>query len=129
MKIEHLAIWTKDVERLKAFYCRYFGGQSGNMYRNSTKGFESYFISFSSGPRLELMNIASLVERKVEGLEQIIGLAHFAISVGSKARVDELTEKVRTDGYTVSSEPRYTGDGYYESCILDPDGNLVEITE
>jgi len=54
--------------------------------------------------------------------------AHLAISVGSKEKVDELTEKLRADGYTVAGNPRLTGDGYYESVVFDPEGNRIEIT-
>ena len=57
------------------------------------------------------------------------GLTHLAISVGSREKVNKLTELIRENGFTVSGEPRTTGDGYYESVILDPEGNQVEITE
>lgn len=57
-----------------------------------------------------------------------IGLAHFSVSAGSKEAVLELTERLRHNGFVVASEPRTTGDGFFESAILDPDGNLVEIT-
>jgi lactoylglutathione lyase len=50
-----------------------------------------------------------------------------AISVGSRDHVDELTARLRQDGYPVLDGPRRTGDGYYESVVLDPDGNRVEI--
>jgi lactoylglutathione lyase len=56
-----------------------------------------------------------------------MGLAHFALSVGSERRVDELTQRLAHDGYPVLDGPRRTGDGYYESVVLDPDGNRVEI--
>ena len=60
--------------------------------------------------------------------KQFTGLTHFALSVGSKQRVDELTEALRRDGYSIVGEPRTTGDGYYESVVLDPEGNRIEIT-
>ncbi len=56
-------------------------------------------------------------------------MTHFAISVGSRERVDELTEKIRSGGFKIVGEPRTTGDGYYESVVRDPEGNLVEISE
>lgn len=59
----------------------------------------------------------------------IFGLCHFAISVGCVEKVNELTENFRNDGYKIKREPRVTGDGYYESVVLDPEGNNVEIME
>jgi lactoylglutathione lyase len=56
------------------------------------------------------------------------GIAHFTISVGSKEKVNELTETLKKDGYTIFSEPRTTGDGYYESVVLDPEGNYLEVS-
>ena len=56
------------------------------------------------------------------------GYVHIAFSVGSRERVDELTERLRSDGYEVLSGPRTTGDGYYESCVVSVEGNLIEIT-
>lgn len=129
MKVGHIAIWSRDIEKLKSFYVDYFGGTSGNKYINSKKQFESYFITFESGAKLELMQTPAILERYSNTINQYIGLVHIAFSVGSKNAVDELTETLRTAKYTITSEPRTTGDGYYESCIMDPDGNLVEITE
>jgi len=126
MKIEHLAIWVKDLEKSRDFYCRYFNGKSNNMYHNERKGFRSYFIKFDEGSRIELMTVANLKESGMD--EFVFGLTHMAFSVGSKEKVIELTETLRSDGYKVVSEPRTTGDGYFESCVLDCDGNKVEIT-
>ena len=127
MKIEHIAIWTKDLERLKEFYAKYFNINSGPKYVNSKRGFESYFLQFDSGARIEIMCLPSLV-----GLEKsdllFVGYAHIAISVGSKENVDDITSRMQSDGYVLVSGPRYTGDGYYESVLLDPDGNQLEIT-
>lgn len=126
MKIEHIAIWTKDLDVMKDFYCRHFGGVAGPRYHNPKKRFTSYFLSFQTGARLELMHSPSDQRNTLESPQ--IGYAHFAFSVGSKEAVDHLTETLRTLGYIIKSEPRTTGDGYYESCILDPEENLVEIT-
>lgn len=128
MKIEHLAIWSRDIEKLKKFYQEYFGADSNEKYTNSKKSFQSYFLSFDSGPRLELMQMPGIPESKDNVYDQFTGLIHFAVSVGSKEGVDSLTEKLRTDGFEVVGEPRTTGDGYYESVILDPEGNRIEIT-
>lgn len=128
MKIEHLAIWTDDLERLRNFYEKYFGVVAGEKYHNPVKQFHSYFLTFSSGPRLEIMSIPGLTGKDRDAMKQYLGLAHFAVSVGSKAQVDLLTEQFRADGFTIAGEPRTTGDGYYESVVLDPDGNRIELT-
>ncbi|WML33656.1 VOC family protein [Clostridium sp. OS1-26] len=129
MKIEHVAIWTKDIEKLKKFYVDYFDGIAGDKYTNSKKQFESYFIKFESGARLEIMQMPTIPQNLNDIINQYIGLIHIAISVGSVEKVNELTDRLRNAGYKVVGEPRHTGDGYYESCVLDPDGNRIEITE
>jgi lactoylglutathione lyase len=128
MHIEHVAIWTHDLERLKAFYERFFGAVAGPKYLNPARQFESYFLSFASGARLEIMCRASLHGRTPETAADETGYAHLAISVGSRARVDEITVALGAAGYPVESAPRETGDGYYESLVLDPDGHRIEIT-
>lgn len=128
MYIEHLAIWVKELEGMRHFYETYFQATSNEKYRNNTKEFESYFLSFDQGPRLELMNMPSVPDSLDDVMKQFTGLIHFAVSVGSNEEVDQLTDKLRADGYQVVGEPRTTGDGYYESVILDPEGNRVEIT-
>lgn len=126
--IEHAALWTPDLERACAFYEEYFGGEAGSRYHNETKRFTSYFLRFESGARLELMHTPAMAEAVVPDGDAPQGYAHLAFSVGSEQAVDDLTERLRQDGYTIAGEPRRTGDGYYESVVLDPDGNRVEIT-
>jgi lactoylglutathione lyase len=128
MKIEHIAIWTQDLEKMKTFYLKFFELECGEKYENKRKQFSSYFLSFESGARIELMHIPDLL-KKADNVSGKIGFSHFAISVGSKEIVDQLTERIRNGGYDIIGEPRTTGDGYYESVIADPEGNLVEITE
>jgi lactoylglutathione lyase len=128
MRIEHIAFWTEDLERLVAFYQRYFGGTVGDKYVNTAKGFESRFVSFEAGARLEIMRTTTLAPVRHEAGAQRMGLTHFAVSLGSEQQVNELTERLRGDGHAVVDGPRRTGDGYYESVVLDPDGNRVEIT-
>jgi lactoylglutathione lyase len=129
IKIEHIAIWTKDLEKAKEFYVKYFDMICGEKYFNPKKLFTSYFLSFKdSEVRIELMHkpdISEFLGKK----GNTYGLAHFAISVGSKKRVVSLTERLRKDNFVIESEPRTTGDGYYESVILDIEGNFIEITE
>ncbi len=124
MKIEHIALYVQSLEKTKEFYEKYFSAQSGKIYKNS-KGFSSYFLKFDDGARLEIMSVDNLNKRS-EALS--FGYAHIAISVGSAGVVDALTRRLASYGYDVLSYPRTTGDGYYESVVLDPDGNSVEIT-
>lgn len=126
MKIEHLAIWTHQLDALRDFYVAYFNGRANTKYTNPRTGFSSYFITFAGGARLELMQRPD-VQPKAGNAERV-GLAHLAVSVGSETAVGDLTNRLRRDGYPVISEPRTTGDGYYESVVLDPDGNRIEIT-
>jgi len=126
ISIEHIAVYTKDLERLKSFYQKHFNAESNEKYQNKS-GFSSYFLTFSSGARLEIMSHTDLAERDV--IDKITGISHFAFSVGSREEVLSLTEKIVADGYELLSPPRETGDGYFESCVADPDGNRVEITE
>lgn len=125
MKIEHLAIWVSDLEGMRNFYEDYFGAIPGKKYHNPKKNFSSYLLSFNEGPRLELMHNPVII-----GLnpDERLGLIHFAISVGSKEKVDVLTNTLRSAKFTIVGEPRTTGDGYYESVVLDPEGNRIEIT-
>ncbi len=126
MKIEHIALYVNDLEKTKTFYEKYFNAKSGTLYHNKFTEFKSYFLSFESGARLEIMNIPTLEERSQNNKSS--GYIHLAFSVGSKEGVIELTKRLRNDGYKITSEPRTTGDGYFESCAKDPEGNLVEIT-
>lgn len=124
MRINHVAIWTENLETLRSFYAKYFNGSCGKRYHNPLKGFTSYFITFDGRCRLELMCMDGITQRQ----SRTLGLAHISFSVGDKENVDELTERLRRDGYTIIGEPRTTGDSYYESVIADPEGNIVEIT-
>ncbi|HEY5748365.1 MAG TPA: VOC family protein [Chryseolinea sp.] len=126
MKIEHIALYTTDIEKLKAFYEHYFQATAGEKYINPKKQFQSYFLSFSEGSRIEIMQKTGIPQRAQE--EESMGLTHFAIAVSDKETVDALTEQLRANGYKIAGEPRTTGDGYYESVVLDPDGNRIEIT-
>jgi lactoylglutathione lyase len=128
MHIEHMAIWTRDLERLKTFYETCFQATASAKYVNPAHQFESYFLSFAAGPRLEIMRMPGVPLSKNDIDAQFTGYIHLAISVGSMAKVDVLTARLRADGYRVLDGPRTTGDGYYESVVLDPDGNRIEIT-
>lgn len=146
--IAHVAIWARDLETLKDFYVRWFGATPGQRYENKIRGFRSCFLGFGgagasegraespdpsrpAAARLELMEMPGIAGTGPEvrcGEVQHFGLAHIAIKVASREKVVSLTEELRRAGIRVVSEPRQTGDGYFESCILDPEGNRVEIT-
>ena len=126
-RLDHIALYTPHLEVIRQFYTRYFKGTSNEKYVNPRNGFESYFLSFEGGTRLEIMQKSAVVTDGSETGEEYLGLTHVAFSVGSEVEVDRLTEDLRVAGYRVVGEPRRTGDGYYESVILDPDGNRVEI--
>jgi lactoylglutathione lyase len=128
MRIEHIAVWTHDVERLREFYERYFGATAGPVYENPDNRFRSYFLGFSGGARLELMQMPEIPATLDDPLRQFTGFIHIAISVGTETAVDALTERLRADGHRVLDGPRRTGDGYYESTVQDPDGNRIELT-
>lgn len=126
VRIEHAAIYVKELDRARDFFVKYFDAVSNDGYTNPKTGFRSYFLSFDDGARLEIMHKPNLAEQADP--RNRYGYAHIAFSVGSKAQVDRLTERIQADGYTVISSPRTTGDGYYESCVADLDGNQIEIT-
>ena len=128
MKIEHIALWAKNIDNLKSFYEKYFHAKSNNKYSNPSKKFSSYFLSFDSGTRLEIMQMPSVSASKGNSYDQFLGYTHLAFSVGSEEKVNALTSKLADDGFKVLDGPRRTGDGYYESVVLDPENNRIEIT-
>ena len=127
-RIEHIALWVDDLDALSAFYARVFGAQVGARYVNAAKGFESCFLTFESGARIELMTTSRSSPTRLAAGTERMGLTHIAISLGSERAVDELTARLRSEGISVLDGPRRTGDGYYESVVLDPEGNRIEIT-
>ena len=127
MKLEHVALWVKDLEGAKDFFIKYFGAFPNEGYHNEKTGFRSYFLSFDDGARLEIMS-SPLFEESEKSVYRS-GYAHVAISLGSKEAVDELSERFKAEGFELLSGPRTTGDGYYESAIIGFEGNVVEITE
>jgi lactoylglutathione lyase len=124
MQIDHIAIWTENLENEKDFYLKYFKCRANDKYINPVKQFSSYFINFNDGARIELMQRIDIREGRAG---DTLGIAHLALNVGSREKVDYLTEILEKDGVTIVSKPRITGDGYYESVILDPENNVIEI--
>jgi len=125
VRLEHVGLWVANLDRVAAFYAKYFGAQVGELYRNEHKRFESRFLTFGGGARLEVMTRHDVTQP--QPIEQL-GLAHVALCIGDEAAVDALAARLRTDGFAPESGPRRTGDGYYECVVRDPEGNRVEIT-
>jgi lactoylglutathione lyase len=124
-RLEHVALWARDIDVVAAFYERYFGARVGARYENPRKGFQSRFLEFGSGARLEVM---ARVDVNTRHAGEALGFAHVAISLGDEAAVDALAARFRTEGVALLDGPRRTGDGYYECVVLDPEGNRVEVT-
>ncbi len=132
MRIHHVGIWTRDLEGLKAFYLQHFNARAGTLYVNARTGFRSYFLSFGGDAAIEIMfrDDVAAGEDAGSGTDEDVrvGYAHLALAVASESEVVEITERLRAAGVPVASAPRRTGDGYFESVVLDPDGNRIEIT-
>lgn len=126
MKIEHVAMYVNNLEQAKDFFVGYLDGKANEGYHNQTTDFRSYFISFGDGARLEIMNKPGMQD--AEKTLARTGFIHVAFSLGSKEKVDELTTRLKEDGYEVVSGPRTTGDGYYESCVVGIEENQIELT-
>lgn len=124
MRIEHVGLWVSDIEKVVAFYAKYFGARVGALYRNPRKGFESRFLEFDTGARLEIMKRTDVTQSSTA---ELLGFAHVALAVGDDASVDALAGRFIAEGLMPESGPRRTGDGYYECVVRDPDGNRVEI--
>lgn len=125
MRIEHIAMYVSDLEDTKDFYVKFFGAKTNEKYHNFLTGLETYFLTFDDNTRLEIMTRPE-VKASEKSLTQS-GYIHLAFSVGSKEKVDKLTKELENAGYKVISGPRTTGDGYYESCVLGPENNQIEI--
>lgn len=124
-RLEHVGVWAANLDLVASFYAKYFGAAVGELYRNERKGFESRFLSFGGGARLEVMTRRDVIRA---ASEEQLGLAHVALCIGDEAAVDALAARLRADGVPVDSGPRRTGDGYYECVVRDPEGNRVEVT-
>jgi Lactoylglutathione lyase and related lyases len=127
MRIDHIAIYANDLEAMKSFFTRFFGAIPNDQYHNKTTGLRTYFLQFYDGSKIEIMNRPDMLNKEKAFTQT--GYTHLGFSVGGKEMVDKLTSRLQENGYDVLSGPRTTGDGYYESCILGPEGNLIELTE
>ena len=128
MRIDHIALFCSDLEAMRQFFLDYFEAVSNEQYHNPRTGLRTYILSFTEGStRLELMQRPDVAD--ADPSVAATGYIHISIAVGSKRGVDLLTRRLADDGYPVVSGPRTTGDGYYESCILGPEGIQIEVTE
>jgi len=126
MRIDHVAIYVYDLEKTKKFFETYFSAKSNELYHNPKTGLSTYILSFESGARLELMTRPDIVTTNPSLFRS--GYIHLSFSLGNKESVDLLTQRLKDNGYKIVSGPRVTGDGYYESCVEGPEGNLLELT-
>ena len=125
MKLEHIALYVEDLEAIKSFYIRHFGATANNKYYNPRTGLQTYFLSFDGGARLEIMQRPGMTP-KASG-EHVLGYTHISFKLGSEEEVDQLTRVLQESGCPLLTGPRMTGDGYYESVLSDPEGNLIEL--
>jgi len=129
MFLDHVAIWTNQLEALKDFYVKYFDASPNRKYSNPDTGFESYFLSFDSGSRLEIMTKPGIPENLNDPIEkQHLGIIHLDFGVETMAQVDEKCKELANDGFRIIRGPRKTGDGYYEFETHDPDYNRIEVS-
>jgi lactoylglutathione lyase len=129
MMIDHVAIWTTQLERLKDYYIKYFHGCANEKYLNNDKHFESYFVSFDSGARLELMQMPGIPENLNDPVvKQYLGIIHLSFGMESMDLVNDKFIELKKDGFRILREPRKTGDGYWEFETLDPDNNRIEVS-
>lgn len=128
VRIEHVALWVRDLERMRRFYLTSLDGQSGPLYENPGTGFRSYFVSFGGGARLELMSRRGEADPSVPAPRDG-GYGHVAFRFGSREAVDAAVSRLESQGVVIVGRPRVTGDGYYEAVITDPEGNRVELME
>ena len=127
MKIEHVCLNVKDIEKEKSFYCQVFGFTCNQKYHNDKTGWENYFLcSGEGGARLELLSHAEMPLQRAE--RNATCIVHLSLALGSQQKVKEITEQIAAMGCEVLSYPRATGDGYYESSFLNPEGNMIELT-
>lgn len=129
MMIDHVAIWTTQLERLKDYYIKYFHCCANEKYLNNDKHFESYFVSFDSGARLELMQMPGIPENLNDPVvKQYLGIIHLSFGMESMDLVNDKFIELKKDGFRILREPRKTGDGYWEFETLDPDNNRIEVS-
>lgn len=126
MRLEHIGINVDDLEAMRNFYQQYFGAVANAKYTNQKTGLQTYFLSFENGARLEIMSRHDSAIRPGYKKNRR-GSIHIAFDLKTRQEVDRLTAELEQAGYMVFSAPRVTGDGYYESVVLDPEQNQIEL--
>ena len=124
-RVEHIGLWVRDLERMRQFYVERLGGTSSAPYANRRTGFQSCFISFGEGVRIELMTRRDLLGSGASPVAP--GYGHVALGLADSSAVDEAVIELEGAGVVVVSRPRTTGDGYYEAVVEDPEGNRIEL--
>ncbi len=128
MPIDHVAIWTSQLEKLKDYYVKYFNGLANKKYTNTERSFESYFVSFESGARIEIMQMPGIPENLNDPVgKQYQGIIHLSFGMENMELVNSKLIELKKDGYKILKGPRKTGDGYWEFETLDPDNNRIEV--
>jgi lactoylglutathione lyase len=128
MTIDHIAIWTTQPEQLKDYYVKYFNGSANEKYFNKDTLFESYFITFDSGSRLEIMKKPGIpVNLNDREEKQHQGIIHISFGVETMEMVTGKSKELSEAGFKILRGPRKTGDGYFEFETLDPDNNRIEV--
>ncbi len=124
MYVHHISLGTTDLESLVAFYKKYFGAVEYSTYHNTKTGLRNCILEFDKGAMLEVATRPAFVKR---AQDHGAGYSHIALHATDPDGVDFITSRLQNDGYTIVSQPRYDGDGYYQSTVRDPDGNWIEI--
>ncbi len=129
MKIDHIAIWTDQLEVMKNYYMAFFGANPGDHYCNRNTHFESCFLSFDSGARIEMMHKPGIPGNANDTADgQYLGIIHMAFGLADADQVYEKYMELQKAGFPILDGPRKTGDGYYEFVTLDPGKNRIEVT-
>jgi lactoylglutathione lyase len=126
LRVEHVGLWVRNLEQMRDFYVAELGGRTGPLYENARTGFRSYFVSFGSGARLELMS-RPLDQAAEPAGSEAFGYAHVAFRLDSREAVEDAVDRLEAAGVVVLGRPRVTGDGYYEAVVRDPEGNCIEL--
>src|SRR4029078_13400364 len=102
MTLEHVAIWTGKLEELKDYYVKYFGGMPNEKYSNEQNKFESYFLIFESGARLEIMTKPGIPDNTNDRVNaKHKGIIHLAFGVNTMSEVHEKAAQLRSDGFRI----------------------------
>ncbi|MBN1499819.1 MAG: VOC family protein [Spirochaetes bacterium] len=122
MKLHHTAFWTGDLERLENFYIKYFGGKV--LFRHSINDFKCTFMEIAGSFKIEIMTRTDI---SGHAADERIGYSHLSIEVESREKVNELTDFFMKENVKILKNREQYDDGFYESSVCDPDGNIIEL--